>query len=271
MPFVNNQDVWVSGTRVYYQRDPIVFTPGSSAVPQPIIDLGELTETAPAVATTDVTLYTSDGGTKRPIAVVRTAIDETYEFETKNLSMDMWALAFSANPPTTFSQTATPITATHYATPESLLKLVDADGVPVYGVSSVTSVGSLTEGTDYQFVLPERGFIKFLPGGAFVTPGDLTITYVPRAITTTQGVRRLVSPYTQGCVTTGTAMIFWGRCGNQQQTVRECRVALAPAGNTIPEGNFGTIKFKLTELTDPTLDMPDGRLLYWLGDVPPVS
>lgn len=269
MPFVNHQSIWVTGTRVYFQRDPLVLTPGGTPVEQPIVDLGELTNAAPTLNPTDVTLFSGDGGVSVPIAVTRVKTEESYDLTSNNLNQDNLALMFSALPPQDFVQASTPITASHYCDPGCLLKLHDAAGLPVYGVTSVTSVGSLTAGTDYELILPERGFIRFIEGGAFAAPGALSITFVPRAISSTDGKRRLIHPNTGGCVAVGTALIIWGRCGNNEQTVREVRVAISSSGGAFPDGNYADVKFKITVLSDPTIPAaPAGRLLYWLGGMP---
>lgn len=268
MPFVNHQDIWVTGTRVYFQRDSLILTPGGSPVQQPIIDLGELKNTSPALSPTDITLYGADGGVSRPIAVTRVKEDESYSLTSMNLNQDNLALLFDSQPAVDFTQAATPITADHYCHPGCLLKLHDDDGIPIFGVTSVGSVGSLVEGDDYEFVLPERGFIRFIEGGAFTAAGVLSITFTPRAITSTDGKRRLIHPMNQGCVSTGTAFIIWGRCGNNQQTVREARVSIMSESGNFTDENYSEAKFKITVLTDPNQPVPAGRLLYWLGSMP---
>lgn len=274
MPIAGNQDLWISGTRVYFQRDPVYI--GGSLINQPIMDWGTLKPAPGSAQVTIQTLMDGDGGILRPIAVVQTQEDENYEFESHNFNTDMLAIMFNANPPSDFVQTADPITADHYVIPGRLVKLHDSGGIPVYGVASITSVTSsstaLVLGVDYEIVSLERGMIRILPSGSVVTTaGTISIIFVPRAITSTTGKKRLVLPHTGSCVQTGTALIVWGRCGNKQQTVRECRVAITPSTNNVPEGQFASNKIKLTVLTDPTLTIPAGRLLYWLGDMPALS
>lgn len=271
MPIQGAQDIWVPGSRLYFQRDPIQVG-SSAAVVQPILDIGRIGNAAPSISAQDQTLYDADGGIARPIAVVRTRVDETYDITASNLNMDNLALLFNALPPSSFTQAVTPITATHDITPGRLVKLHDAAGVPVYGVTSVTSVGTLVAGDDYEFVNPERGFVRIIPeseGGSVASAGTMAITFVPRVITGPN--RRLILPQTGGCVSTGTAMIFWGRCGNAQQSVREVRVAMAPTGGTFPDENYADMRLRLTVLSDPTKPVPAGRLLYWLGSEPSLS
>jgi hypothetical protein len=245
------QQYWLTGSRVYFQRDPIDIAGNGTLVPQPILDFGRVDPVAPAIAVNEVTLVDSDGGYNRVVARAVNSIEESYEVKCSNLSMDMLALLFAANPPTAFTQSATPVTATHWATPGKNVKLINGSG-------------SLVEGTDWEVVSLERGIIKMT--GWAGPAANISITYTPRAISGS----RLLNPQTgQGCQSTiGTGLIVWGRCGNREQTVREARMQISPGGADFGNENFSTGTIRLSVLTDVTAVVPAGRLLYWLGELP---
>jgi hypothetical protein len=265
---IGNQHAWLTGSRLYFERDPI------NNVKQPIIDFGKIEPVTPNLNVEKVKLVDSDGGVRRVIAEAIIGYDEQYEIRTTNLNQDNLALAFLAEPPQAFTQSATGVTnVAHYAVPGRLIKVKDANGNPVYGLSqidAVTGVGgttTYTAGTDYEVVSLERGLIRMITGGAFSVAGNIEIDYTPRAVTG----QRLITPQTVSCAIQGTALLFWGRCGNKQQTVREVRVSLTPTSNTFQVQDYSEVSFALQVLTDPNKAVPAGRLLYWLGDLAAAS
>jgi len=130
------QDYWIAGTRFYYRRDPI------ASVEQPLVDLGIIKTATPSITPTAVELYDPDGGVKSLADRRTTQIKESYDVTCANLSLQNLALAFMANPPTSFSQSAAEVTVTHWATPDGLIKLKDANAAFVYGLAAIGGVYS---------------------------------------------------------------------------------------------------------------------------------
>lgn len=259
-----NQQSWLTGSRLYFQRDPI------GAVGQPMIDFGTVAPFAPTIAVTKIALKDADGGIRKTIADEVVEITESYGIKTFNLNMDNLALAFLADPATVYTQAATQrVSVVHAATPGRLIKIADASGNPAFGLTSIDTVTgpsaspTYTSPADYTVVDLERGFIKMTAGGAFSAAGPIEITYTPRAIS---GIRQ-ITPHNTSCSVYGTAIIVWGRCNNKEQTARVCRVALAPNSNTWGLDSHSDLGFDLTVLDDLSKPTPSGSLIYWLGNL----
>jgi hypothetical protein len=262
---VNFQMFRLTGSRCYLQRDPV------ASVEQPIIDLGRVEPISPAITPQVVTLDDSDGGVKFRIDEDLVGIEETYEVRFSNLNMDNQALLFAASPPTTFSQAATPVVGlNHWAVPGKMVKIRNAAGALVYGLTSVDTVGGLATPADWQVVSLERGLIRLVDpaaGGSFAAAGNLAISYTPRSIS---GLRLLNPQSVTGSVK-GTALFVWGSKNNTEQVVREARVSLVPTGASFTVDAYSSGTVRMTVLGDLRQPVPAGRLLYWLGSLPATS
>ncbi len=80
MAIVKAQDFWLTGSRLYFQRDPV------AAVVQPYRDLGVIAPANPTLEIEKIVLKDSDGGVKTDITESVTEINETYEITCSNLS-----------------------------------------------------------------------------------------------------------------------------------------------------------------------------------------
>ena len=270
MSFAGHQDVWATGSRVFFQRDPININ--GVLTPQPPLDLGIVDTVSPDNTVNSFFVEDGDGGMIETLGEIVTQVRESYVATLKNFNPDNKAMLWDALPPKAFTQANTSITASHRLVPNRLVKLLDALGEPIYGVADVTSVGdgqggTLVEGVDFEFLYPERGFIRLI-GNRLQSPVTAPISFVPRAIS---GDNRLILPQTNACTVTGFMMLFYGRCRNAKQDVREARVTIKPEGASLSLTEMSTMQLRFTVMTDPTKPMRAGRLLYWLGDLPPKS
>jgi len=137
MSQVGFQDFWVAGSRAYFRRDPI------GGVVQPWIDLGRLTSVNPQVTPERAQLYDPASGIRVLADEGVTNIEELYDVQTSNMSMENLAYLFMAKPPTKFVQAAAEKAAIpHFAWPERLLKLQDSDTdeTKLYGYESIFGV-----------------------------------------------------------------------------------------------------------------------------------
>lgn len=146
MSNVGFQNFWVAGARFYYKRDD-----KDDGTKFPWVDLGVVKKATPNVTTEKVSLMDSDGGRKKLVDEAMTSIDESYDIQCNNLSLDNLALIFLANPPSEFTQAVAQLEISHHVHPGKLLKIVDGDGVNQYALGIVTAVtlrdaaGDLTE------------------------------------------------------------------------------------------------------------------------------
>ena len=143
MSQVGFQDFWVAGSRAYFRRDPI------GGVVQPWIDLGRLTAVNPQVTPERAQLYDPASGIRVLADEGVTNIEELYDVQTSNMSMENLAYLFMSKPPTKFLQAAAEKAAVpHFCWPERLLKLqdTDTDETKLYGYESI--FGVVVPGTD---------------------------------------------------------------------------------------------------------------------------
>lgn len=152
MPNVGFQSLWVTGSRVYFQRDAV------SGVVQPIIDMGVMEVVSPNIEVEEIECLDADGGIQVPIDTAITSLDESYEATFKNLNLDNLALMWLSNPATEYGQTIDAQFHKHRAIPGRLIKIIDADydlaapGLALFGIASIVGVanGNTTSGAGVQ-------------------------------------------------------------------------------------------------------------------------
>lgn len=157
---------------------------------------------------------------------------------------------------------------------DSTLNVGDTDVTVVEAITDQAGAGNTTvlattliEGTDWEEVNLERGFLRMIDGGNLIADADIQVCYSTRAIT---GARR-IKPLTITGLINGKGMIVWGRENNAFQTARIMRVSLIPGTPSFQVEDFSTAVYTATVLTDVTSSEPAGRLDYWLGALPDIS
>lgn len=140
MTVIGHQSTWITGSRFLFKRDPV------GGIPQPLIDLGVIQVTSPSQNVETVTLQDGDGGRLLDFDEAITTVEETYEIVCSNLNNENLAILYSSERPTQVSQNAAQIISSIWAIPGHLVECVNADGDPVYNVSSIfgVSTGALT-------------------------------------------------------------------------------------------------------------------------------
>jgi len=123
--------------------------------------------------------------------------------------------------------------------------------------------------TDWEVVSLDRGFIRIIDGGAISADGtDVVVIFQLNALS---GERTFL-PQTMEDVIKGEALIMWSRDNHADQTVRQARVSITPAGAALSADDFSNITFTVKVLNDITdADEPAGRVLHFKGTVPDVS
>jgi len=144
----------------------------------------------------------------------------------------------------------------------------EADETAISGTLQKVTSGTLYDPTDdWETVSAERGIIRMIDGGAFAAAANVTVLFYKRAVTGD----RLINPQSLSGVVQGTMMLVWSRGQNAQQTVREVRVSLTPAGLNVSAEDFSSLTLKATVLNDLTADEPAGRIIYPTGSLPAKS
>ena len=272
-----HQQFWVSGSRFYFQRDPI------NGVIQPIIDFGVIDTANPEFDKNTIELDDGDGGVLQTVDEKVIKITESYPLTCYNFNPEMFAFLFSSDPPQELTQDVTPVTdVKHYAHPERLMAIhktdYDLSDTPEFpakqlGITSIDSIHdtqggggiAYVEGTDYEVVSLERGLIRWLSGGQLAAPGEVFVDFTPREISG----ERLIIP-TTGYTTNpkGFGMLVWGRENFTQQTSRIARFSIISQTPAIAIEDYSSMELTAKVLADVGQAEPQGRIEYWLGELP---
>lgn len=261
------QEFWRTGSRFYFKRDPVDVAGVPTEVP--LIDLGTIRPAGPAVSPEEATLEDSDNGLRRIVARDITRFEEGYDITCSNFNQDNKSILFASDPPIAFTQTVTPQTGIQqYAHPGKLLKLKGSNGEYIYNVSALTiGTPALVEGTNWEWVSKERGLIRMLNAAPFTTPGNVTYSVTPVALSG----ERLLNPQTGAGTIVGDGILVWGRDGGDNQDVREFRCSLTPTSTTIDVNEFSSWVLRASVLNDVGSPIPAGRLLKFKGSMPTTS
>ena len=138
------QDFWVTGSRLYFKRDPI------DAQEYDFVDLGRIDVANPTLNITKATLRDSDGGVLQIVAEKVTQFDETYDVTCSNLNLDNWTLLFMSDPAAAYTQTATDKEVAHQVHELGrLVKLTDddADATPIFKLGAIGGIASAAVAT----------------------------------------------------------------------------------------------------------------------------
>lgn len=262
MAIIGFQDVWVAGSRFYFERNS-----GGG-----LVDLGTVSAATPSFETTTLELKDGDGGTMRTIDEVLTDISESYEVTVKNFNSENLALAFAANEPSAWTGSTALSEVSHTAEVGAgkFVKLKTTAGLAVYNCSAVSTVkhntGSPTyvEDTDYKVTSLSRGIIEIMSGGSISDGDTIKVTTTSNSVSGT----RLVYPQSAGVIK-GTGYIFWGRENNAEQTVREFTCSLQTSGATIGMDDYSEFTLTANVIGDVTETTEKaGKLIHFIGAAP---
>lgn len=149
---IGSQDLWVAGSRFFYQRDPYDAAGNGIIAAQPWVDLGIVETANPTLTPTVSTLKDGVSGVRQLVDTRTIRQIESYAIQTRNLSPRNWSLLLRGRRAETFSQTVqttASTSCTHRFFPGQLVKLQDAVGKDVYallGVHGVHTTSSVTTG-----------------------------------------------------------------------------------------------------------------------------
>ncbi len=162
MANVGTQSFWVTGSRLIFRRNAI------AGVKQPTLDLGVIQVISPTFSPTKIELKDSDGGIKNTVDIALIEKKEAVKVTCNNLNLANLNLMFLGRGIETFTQGTTPAAVAHFAYPAGIIKIVDANDLGMFALTSVdfmckttaAAVQSITSGTS-----------------TIVISGNLTATY----------------------------------------------------------------------------------------------
>ena len=290
---VGFQDLWVAGSRFYFQRD----TSGNTTYP--LLDLGTVNTISPTIEPTVLQLKDGDGGRLNLIDEGFSDINENYDVVIKNLNQENLQFLFLADAPTELTDPAGVKIQKIHTGPGKLMKLLDASGNGIYdldtdsftgsnggflgtydsaGATSQTSVLEQFDGTnsgtaDYEVVSKERGLIRFYDGGTNSISGmyaglesGTTIGSIINGYTA--GNSRLLKPQSLSSPVRGKGYIVFSRSNNTQQSVREFSCTVLPSSANFQVEDFSEFTLNVSVLSDIQADNIAGRYMYIKGDEP---
>lgn len=279
MALVGMQDVWVTGSRFYFDRD--------DTTNNYLLDLGTVDTANPSMEVSKIELKDGDGGRLVTINSEVTEINESYELTVKNFNTEALATLFLASEPSALNQapSASDIdTMTVSLHPGHVAKITQS-GEGVYGISSAAfeqaGGGAMVDydtnaaTADYRWISKDRGIIKFLAGGSETLADGNTVNCT--AITMNSGIhtasnRRMIYPQQAGGAITGRGYLFYSRRNNAEQSVREFKCSLAPSGASFSVDDYSSFSLTASVLSDLTQTNDIAGIMASIkGDQPSVS
>jgi hypothetical protein len=262
----NNQQLLVTGSILHLARIDESVVP---AVVGPARDVGTITVVNPGMASDAIELFDARGGRRSRISRRILNVNETAEVMCSNLSLDNLAFTFGADAVQTYTQSATPLTGvSHYVYPDSKLHLHDNSGNYLYPITSVQSIGTLVNGTDFV-VTPEglkMGYVTILPTSAVAAAGaTLNVSFTPAAVSGA----RWFAPQKQPSAKCE-AWIYWTSDDYQTVMLRDhVQVYVTPANAEFSETDYSKMRLNIAVISNlANTTRPAGRFVHPVGAIP---
>ena len=217
MALVGMQDVWVTGSRFYFDRD--------DTTNNYLLDLGTVDTANPSMEVSKIELKDGDGGRLVTINSEVTEINESYELTVKNFNTEALATLFLASEPSALNQAPAPgdIDEMTVSLHPGHVAKITSSGEGVYGISAAAfaetsgGAGALVDyatnaaTADYRWISKDRGIIKFLAGGSQSLADGNTVGC--SSLTMNSGIhtasnRRMIYPQQAGGAITGRGYLF---------------------------------------------------------------
>jgi len=257
MGVVGFQDFWVTGSRLYFDRD--------GTTNNYLLDLGVIDTAQPAFEVNKIELQDGDGGRLVTVDSEVTSINESYEITVKNFNTETLSLMFLGDEPTALNQSfsAGAIDLMDVSLHPGHVAKITSGGEGVYGISAATLqkqgastlVEYPTSNYDFRWVSKERGIVKFNAGGSqsLADGDDISVTAITydSAIHTASN-RRLLYPQQASGAITGRAYLFYARKNNTEQSVREFKCSLTPSAAAYSVDDYSTYSMTAQVLSDLT-------------------
>jgi hypothetical protein len=122
--------------------------------------------------------------------------------------------------------------------------------------------------TDWELVSLDRGVVRMMAAGAFVTEADLLVTYSLAALSG----KRLINPQDFKGIVRGKGLIYLARNNYADQHERYIPIlSLTPAGVAPSAEEFSNWTLRATVINDLSASVPAGTLKHIKGNLPSVS
>ena len=212
-------------------------------------------------------------GSRVNVAMVQTGYAPSWDLTTANTNAFMMALYHRSGPPVAWTQAASSFTdVPHRAWANSVVQLVDANGLPLVMVSALTSlkVGGSTavRGIDYDYSANdlERGLIYTLPTSTLLTAAGATAITISGSLAAVTGGYE-IKPMSGGCTVTGYGHMHAAACEGASRISERGRYAITFPSMDWPLDDVATVSLTVTKLADIGGAYPYGRVLLTKGAV----
>lgn len=266
---VGSQDLWVVGSRAYFQRE------GAAS----LVEIGTINTVSPAVEPTKIDLREYETGLGKLFDSTLTEFTETYEVTTKNFFRDNIANLFLSSNPVTRSnpsESGTPNTAlfnftydsSRHAIGSQFLAVDNAGTTPTnqvcYNLSSVSGSGALLG--QVAIVDAARGIFQ-LTGVTGLTNGA-TYTVTVLLADPIGNNRQVIRPQTATLSrVTGEMLVYFERNNGEFQSCRNFRCIIQPSSANFQIEDYSEFTFTAKALYEPTKTAKFGKFITYRGNV----
>lgn len=266
---VGSQDLWVVGSRAYFQRE------GAAS----LVEIGTINTVSPAVEPTKIDLREYETGLGKLFDSTLTEFTETYEVTTKNFFRDNIANLFLSSAPVTRSnpsESGTPDQAvfnftydnSRHAAGTQFLAVDNGGTSPTnrvcYNLQTVFGTGALA--SQVAIVDAARGIFQ-LTGVTGLTNGSTYSVQIGLDAPIGNN-RQVMRPQTATLSrVTGEMLVYFERNNGEFQSCRNFKCILQPSNANFQIEDYSEFTFTAKALYEPTKTAKFGKFITYRGSV----
>ncbi len=265
---VGSQDLWVVGSRAYFQRE------GAAS----LVEIGTINTVSPAVEPVKIDLREYETGLGKLFDSTLTEFTETYEVTTKNFFRDNIANLFLSSAPVTRSNpsegaahqavlTFTFDSSRHEA--GSLFLAVDNGGTAptnqvCYNINAISGGGAIIG--LIEIADATRGLIRLTGVSGLSNGTTYTITVTLDAPIGNN--RQVMRPQTATLSrVTGEMLVYFERNNGEYQSCRNFKCIIQPSNANFQIEDYSEFTFTAKALYEPTKAAKFGKFITYRGSV----
>jgi len=266
---VGSQDLWVVGSRAYFQRE------GAAS----LVEIGTINTVSPAVEPVKIDLREYETGLGKLFDSTLTEFTETYEVTTKNFFRDNIANLFLSSAPVTRSNPSESVNANqaifsftfdssrHAA--GSLFLAVDNGGTSptnqvCYNITNIAASGALS--AQVEVADATRGLIRLLGVSGLTEAQTYSITVNLDAPIVNN--RQVIRPQTATLSrVTGEMLVYFERNNGEYQSCRNFKCIIQPSNANFQIEDYSEFTFTAKALYEPTKAAKFGKFITYRGSV----